>query len=135
MKELNDIEEIENFFKELIEKPNARFQLSRIYTMAKRYSEKNDKEDAFKELLGDRRGIHVLQVHILNETDAIIHVEETHINEVRVIYYIILNKKKLYEVGTTFDTAMLIYLSHKYGYERASQMIYNMLRMDKAEEL
>ena len=137
------VSEIINFFKEKLQQietePSAKLSLARLYHMAFSYQEKMTEEDKIKKLFDEKDtllGIKnpVQNVTIVNDEIAIVETKEHWNNKRKTYFYAVVNGKKHFECAKTFDYALILAISLKYGEEKcAPKMIYNMLNMYKFE--
>ncbi|WP_372011367.1 hypothetical protein NBRC13296_12440 [Paenibacillus chitinolyticus] len=122
-------EEIPKFFEDLARKDTGRFQLSRIYGMAKSFLEQREKEEAIEKLIvKDYRSI--VNTTIISEDLAIVEAEVRLNKGKETAFYPVVDNKFFNESRSTFDEALLLGFCRKYSGERYDSAIFNMLRMD-----
>lgn len=134
LKDLRSVEEIGTFFKELESKPAGKIHQARIYGMAYRMQEIEQKEQEFEEIYKkSHKKDYVLNVTILGDGMAILEVEHRFNGENEIRYSIIVDKKLHYQYTENFDQAVLLALCVKYGYESFHEAIVNMLKMEQEQ--
>ncbi|EGL17474.1 MULTISPECIES: hypothetical protein [unclassified Paenibacillus] len=122
-------EEISKFFEELATKDTGRFQLSRIYGMAKTFLEQREKEEEIEKLIvNDYRS--AVNTTIISEDLAVVEVEVRLNKTKEIAFYPVVDNKLIKESRNTFDEALLLGFCKKYNNEKYDSAIFNMLRMD-----
>lgn len=129
LKELRGTEEISQFFDELREKPNGKFNQARIYGMAYRMQEINQLENSIEEGVKSGTLNRVEKVTIIDDSMSII---ETSYHQER-IFFVYVNGRHHHEGTDSFDKALALALSVKYGFPQLHVAISNMLQMEKKE--
>jgi len=137
LKDFQSLNEIIDFFQEKIDNTTAgaKMSLGRIYNMALSWQEKETEKDKIKELFNSKSSLgftknSVQKVTIISTDIAIVETRE----RTETYFYAVVNSKKHYECAKTFDYALVLALSVKYGEEKcAPTMIYNMPNMYKLE--
>lgn len=141
LENFKSVAEIINFFREKLRdnEPGHNLHLARIYNMALSWQEKREAEDKIKALFDekDRFGLSrnpVKNVTIISDDMAIVKTKEIWNKKRETYFYVVVNGKKHFECAKTFDYALVLAISLKYGEEKhAPKMIYNMLNMYKFE--
>jgi hypothetical protein len=135
LKNIHGVESIVEFYKEWLEKPNGKYQLARIFGMAQRYEEIQEKESEIEKLLNLSKGERAVETTIINKVIAIVEVESTKRSSKKTYYQSVVNGKRINEVADTFDYALAIALGQKYEVSSyAPQAIRNILQMDEYEK-
>lgn len=143
LNELKTIKEIIDFFKDLVKdvdtNPSYKLDLTRIYHMALNWQEKLEIDNKIKSLF-DEKDIFgmtrnpVKKITIINDDITIVETKEIWNKKKETYFYAVVNGQKYFECSKTFDYALVLALSIKYGEEKcAPKMIYNMLNMYKFE--
>ena len=125
MKEYN-FDNINEFFEDLMNKPNAKFNMLRVYGAYERECEENKRKQEIEEQYNWSSYYHIYNtVHIINDDIAIIeqrrHDEENG-------YYAHVNNKKSYYIWPTFEQALLCAVSIKLtGREDATEWMWKLV--------
>lgn len=134
MKELNGVEEIVEHISDLMNRPNGKYQLARMYGLARTQQEKYDKEKEIQTHLKLSSGERVEEVTFIGEEIAIAEVHSNRKDGMEKYYHPVVNGKRCFEVADTFDRALAIALGEKYGVRSyAPQAIVSILRIDEYE--
>ncbi|GAA4879784.1 hypothetical protein GCM10023310_69950 [Paenibacillus vulneris] len=129
LKDLQTVPEIDQFFEELETKANWKMQRAQIYGLAHDYQQQLEKEKEIEKQV-ESKYRKIIKTTIISEDMAIVEAESK-LGEIETNYYPVVFGKFHSESCMTFDEALVLALSRKYGQDRfAPAMIYNMLRMD-----
>lgn len=112
LKDLN-FEEIQEYFKELDEKPDGAFHKAQLYGMAKAYNEIQEKEAIIRNQFTDKNWYLVREVFVINDDYQIAEVERKDNKE--ILYFIFINYKPINECVESFDKALISAVSYKYS--------------------
>lgn len=121
------IDNINEFFEDLMSKPNAKFNMLYVYGAYERECERVKREQEIEEQHNWPSCYHVYNtVHIINDDIAIIeqrrHDEENG-------YYAHVNNKKSHYIWPTFEQALLCAVSIKLtGSEDATEWMWKLLK-------
>jgi len=130
LKELSNIEEINAFFEELLQKPSGQINRARIYGMAYDQQQQLAKEQEIEKQV-ESKYRRIVKTTIISDDMAIVEAVSRLNNKEETNFYPVIRGKYHAECCMSFDEALVMALSYKYHQERcAPQMIYNMLRMD-----
>jgi hypothetical protein len=134
LKQLNTVDEISEFFEELETKVNWKMQRARMYGMAYDYQQQEIQEKEVEEKV-ESKFRRILKTTIISEGMAIVEAESTINKDKEINFYPVVFGKYHNECCMTFDEALVLAISRKYGQSHnAPSMIYNMLRMDLANK-
>ncbi|MFF2531283.1 hypothetical protein ACFVS2_20485 [Brevibacillus sp. NPDC058079] len=135
LKDIQGAEDVVTYMKELLDKPNGKYQLARICGMAHMYEEQQEKENQIEEILNLSRRERAVETTLLGDSMAIVQVEKRTENGVVTYFHPVVNGKRSFEVAETLDHAVVIALGQKYGVgQYAPQAIRAILQMDQFEE-
>lgn len=130
LKDIHGTDEIFAYIKELMEKPNGKYNLAMLFGMAKRQEDLNDKEREIEKILNLSRPNRVDHVSFVGDDIAIAKV----VSKDEIYFFPVVNGKSCAEISDTFDYALAIALGVKYGVRSyASQAIASILRMEEYE--
>ncbi len=122
MKEYN-FDNINEFFEDLMNKPNAKINMLRVYSAYERECEMVKREREIKEQYRDTR--HSYIVHLVNDDIAI--VEENEKGEITGYFAHVGNRKSSY-ILPTFEQALLCAVSIKLtGREDATEWMWKLV--------
>ncbi|WCF11502.1 hypothetical protein NDS46_31590 (plasmid) [Paenibacillus thiaminolyticus] len=134
MKELRGVKEIEEYFQNLLTNaPNGKYQLARIYGMAKRENDQIQEKRTLEDTLKLSQGGYIVETTVVSETIAIVEIELNSREKKETTFYPIVNGKLCYECADSFDRALVIALSEKYGVRSLAPAIVSILEMEKFE--
>lgn len=129
LKDLQTVTEIDQFFEELETKANWKMQRAQIYGLAHDYQQQLAKEKEIEKQV-ESQYRRIIRTTIISDDMAIVEAESKLTNK-ETNYYPVVFGKFHNESCMTFDEALVLALSRKYGQDQfAPAMIYNMLRMD-----
>lgn len=130
LKDVQGTDEIFAYIKELMEKPNGKYNLAIIFGLAKRKEELNNKESEIEKILDLSRPKRVENISFVGDDIVIAKV----VGKDETYFYPIVNGKRCFEIADTFDYALAIALGEKYGVRSyASQAIASILRIEEYE--
>lgn len=128
MKELNTIEEITQYFEDMLNKNlGGKVQLAQIYGAAKMQFDLLEKENKVRKEI-DSRYYQIVEIHVINDDFQIAEIVNKSNNEKWFSMYY--QYESLHEFADTYDKALIGLIAQKYqNNTRAAEYIGNMLKM------
>ncbi|MBP1309207.1 hypothetical protein JOD82_002227 [Paenibacillus sp. 1182] len=135
LQDFQGTDEIVSYFKDLMERENGKYALARIFGMAKRYEEEQNKKNEIEKELMLSIGECVLDTTIVNDDIAIVEIQRKQKEGNWVYFQPVIHGRRYHEVSETFDYALILALGKKYDVSSfAPQAICNILQMDEYEK-
>lgn len=111
LKELRNVDDIEEYFSKLDDKGLGRIHRSRIYTMAYEQQQLDIKKQPLLDRFNDKSYCTVEEVYILNDDYQFVKTRRKETGE--ILYHIFVNYKPINECASSFDSAVLSAIAYR----------------------